>query len=107
MKQVATYHTQTNEPLKIEYDDESPCVNCGEPVVTASMGGTIVCPWCDMGKCRYCGITIMVLKEEIDGGKSKKNLLEHMKYHREREPEFNKKLLENHRRIREKLMEEK
>ena len=23
--------------------------HCGKPVVEASMGGTVVCPWCDCG----------------------------------------------------------
>jgi len=47
------------------------------------MGGTVLCPSCDLGKCRFCGISIFILKEEIDGGKSKMMLLEHMKEHRE------------------------
>jgi hypothetical protein len=33
----------------VEYDNEAPCRVCGEPVVYASMGGTDVCQWCDMG----------------------------------------------------------
>jgi uncharacterized Zn finger protein (UPF0148 family) len=109
LKRTATYYKDPymKESFTVEYDDETPCVSCGEPVVSASMGGTALCPWCDMGKCRYCGMQIMVLKEEIDGGDSKRNLLEHMKWHRERDPDLNSKLLENHRRVEAKLREEK
>lgn len=77
------YKTMEGKEIKIEYDEKAPCIICGEPVVSASMGGTDICPWCDMGKCRYCGISIMVLKEEIDGGKSKKELSDHIKWHKE------------------------
>ena len=66
---------------KIEYDENTPCIICGEPVISASIGGTVICPACDLGKCRYCGMTVFVLKKEIDGGKSKENLLRHMRWH--------------------------
>lgn len=36
----------------VEYDENQPCILCGEPVLSASSSGTIVCPWCDMGKSR-------------------------------------------------------
>ncbi len=68
---------------EVEYDDLAPCICCGEPVHNASMGGTVVCPACDCGKCRFCNQTVFVIKEEIDGGRSKKEVLEHMKKHRE------------------------
>ncbi len=68
---------------EVEYDELAPCISCGEPVHNASMGGTVLCPSCDLGKCRFCGVTIFVMKEEIDGGRSKRNTLQHMKYHRE------------------------
>lgn len=45
---TATYRTDTGD-LTIEYDPEAPCIGCGLPVVEASVGGTAVCPWCDMG----------------------------------------------------------
>ena len=45
---TATYRTDHGD-LTIEYDPESPCIHCGLPVVEASVGGTAVCPWCDMG----------------------------------------------------------
>jgi len=101
MKRTVRYFKDSlgKESAEIEYDDEVPCVICGEPVIAASMGGTVVCPWCDCGKCRYCGISITVLKEEIDGGKSKREVLEHMKWHREREPERNNQLLILHRQL--------
>lgn len=109
MKREATYYKDTymKEPFVVEYDDEKPCIVCGEPVISASMGGTAICPWCDMGKCRYCGIRIFVMKEEIDGGESKKELLNHMKWHKEREPDLNNKLLESHRKFAENLKKKK
>jgi len=79
----AKYKTLEGKEIEVEYDENAPCLICGEPVISASMGGTSICPWCDMGKCRYCGITIMVLKKEVDGGKSKEELLRHMKWHKE------------------------
>lgn len=51
---TATYHKHpTGEPFTVKYDENSPCVWCGFPVVEASMGGTACCPWCDMGICRF------------------------------------------------------
>ena len=68
--------------LIVEYDENAPCICCGEPVIEASMGGTNLCPWCDTGRCRFCGISIMVFKEEVDGGQSKRDLLAHMTWHK-------------------------
>lgn len=67
----------------IEYDELAPCILCDEPVHNASMGGTIICPSCDLGKCRFCNERMTVWKEKIDGGKSKKQFLEHLRKHRE------------------------
>ena len=39
-------------PFTVTYDENAPCRICGEPVVSASMGGTDVCPWCDCGRDR-------------------------------------------------------
>ena len=102
MKQVATYYkdSEMKQPFTVEYEDTAPCTCCGEPVVTSSMGGTDLCPWCDMGKCRYCGVPITVFKEELDGGESKRQVLEHMKWHSERDPEHNNRSLEAHRQLR-------
>jgi len=75
---TATYGERT-----IEYDEQAPCLSCGEPVHNASMGGTVICPSCDLGKCRFCGISVFVMKKEIDGGKSYNEIRQHMKYHRE------------------------
>jgi uncharacterized Zn finger protein (UPF0148 family) len=81
---MKTINYHTDEGLKsFEYDENAPCIICGEPVVSASMGGTVICPWCDLGKCRYCGISVFVIKESLDDGRSKKELLDHMKWHRE------------------------
>ena len=103
MKRTVTYNKFSGSPVTVEYDDEAPCECCGEPVISASMGGTKLCPWCDMGKCRYCGVNTVVLREEIDGGASKKNLLEHMAWHRAREPNRNAELLAVHRKMEEDL----
>jgi len=81
MKKVK-YTTTNGKEIEIAYDENAPCIICGEPVISASMAGTDICPWCDLGKCRYCGIEIMVLREEIDGGRSKRELREHMKWHK-------------------------
>ena len=82
---IAIYRGLDGKKIEIEYDETAPCLICGEPVMGASMGGTLICPWCDMGKCRYCGITIFILKESLDEGRSKKELLDHMKWHKEHE----------------------
>lgn len=72
---VTKYWTTKGEEIKVEYDETAPCKVCGEPVLEASMGGTDLCPWCDMGKCRYCGIDLpMYLVQQT------KN---HMAWHRD------------------------
>lgn len=48
MKTV-TYTLINGKMLDVEYDETLPCVSCGLPVTEASMGGTSLCPWCDMG----------------------------------------------------------
>ena len=80
---IARYPLTDGTVKEVEYDENAPCIICGEPVIEASTGGTVICPWCDMGKCRYCGITITVFREEIDEGRSLRELREHMKWHRE------------------------
>lgn len=52
---TATYNKIGGGTFTVEYDENAPCIVCGEPVTEASVGGTAICPWCDMGKCRYCG----------------------------------------------------
>jgi len=84
------YNLINGKTIEVEYDENASCIICGEPVIDASMGGTVICPWCDVGKCRYCGIIIMVFKEEIDGGKSKRELLEHMRWHKSQPDSTNK-----------------
>lgn len=85
MKRTVTVHTSTGDEL-LEYDDEHPCRVCGEPIISPSMNGTEICPWCDIGRCRYCNKSIMVLKEHIDGGRSMKEIRQHMEHHRELQP---------------------
>ena len=87
----AKYKLINGRELEVEYDENAPCICCGEPIIEASMGGTVICRWCDMGICRYCGISIMVLKEEIDGGKSKREFLEHIKWHKKLLEEYGKR----------------
>lgn len=48
MKTV-TYPLTDGTTHTVEYDENAPCWMCGEPVVEASMGGTVICPWCDCG----------------------------------------------------------
>ena len=36
----------------VEYNPADACRVCCQPVVTASMGGTDVCAWCDCGRYR-------------------------------------------------------
>ena len=52
---TATYNMVGGGKFTVEYDENAPCIICGEPVVEASMGGTNICSWCDCGNCRYCG----------------------------------------------------
>ena len=47
---TATYTGMDGKPFSIQYDETAPCRICGYSVMDASMGGTDVCPWCDMGK---------------------------------------------------------
>ena len=51
MKKV-TYTLLSGGEVEIEYDETAPCRVCGLPVITASMGGIDLCPWCDCGKYR-------------------------------------------------------
>lgn len=48
----ATYRLQDGGTLIISYDPEEPCVVCDLPVLEASVGGTNICPSCDMGRFR-------------------------------------------------------
>jgi transcription elongation factor Elf1 len=84
---TTTYRTTNGEQVSVEYDETAPCLRCGEPVVSASMGGTDICGWCDMGHCRYCGVSCgMLFKESIDGGASLRRWREHMAWHRRQRP---------------------
>ena len=51
----------------IHYDADAPCVSCELPVESPSMGGTALCPWCDMGQHRDG--TRWTLQEEVAFGK--------------------------------------
>lgn len=73
MKKV-TYTGLDGKPFTVEYDENAPCIICGEPVISASMGGTVVCPSCECGKCRFCGVDLPMGKEKIKA---------HIKWHKE------------------------
>ena len=45
---TATYQTQEG-PKTFQYDPNYPCIICEHPVKDASMSGTAICPWCDLG----------------------------------------------------------
>ncbi len=81
MKTV-TYQLIGGGEVTIEYDPDAPCRICGEPVGSASVGGIDICPSCDMGECRYCGMGSMLLREELDGGCSLRKWREHMAWHK-------------------------
>ena len=49
---TASYTLLDGTTHEVEYDPDAPCWMCGQPVVEASMGGTVVCPWCDCGMTR-------------------------------------------------------
>ena len=49
---MASYTDLDGHPVRVEYDPGAPCWMCGEAVVSASMSGTVVCPWCDCGQNR-------------------------------------------------------
>lgn len=102
MRTVTYYKdSEMKEPFDVEYDENAPCISCGEPVISASMGGTIICPSCDLGRCRYCHTPIIVFKESLDGGESKRKVLEHMKWHKENTPDIVKKVNDGARRFNE------
>lgn len=67
------------------FDPNLPCLICLEPVHFISQSGSAICPACDMGKCRYCGVSSMIFKEEIDGGRSLRKWREHMVWHHEKQ----------------------
>jgi len=75
---TATYHLRDGGTQTLEYDENAPCQICGQPVLEASMGGTAICPWCDMGVCRYCGVSACIVGEHVDGGASLKRWREHV-----------------------------
>jgi len=76
---TATYNLVGGGKKTIEYDEDASCIICGEPVIEASMGGTVICPWCDMGECRYCGVQLPwhPIKE-----KAERHIREHMEWHK-------------------------
>lgn len=102
---MAKYFGVDGKPFEVEYDENASCIICGEPVISASMGGTVVCPACDCGKCRYCGMAVMVFKKEVDGGKSKEALLKHMEWHKKNTPVLVKEINDAHREMNERFDE--
>jgi hypothetical protein len=50
--ETVTYKLLNGTTRTVEYDPQAPCWACGQPVLAASMGGTVLCPWCDCGNAR-------------------------------------------------------
>jgi len=71
---IAFYKTLDGKELKVEYDEKTPCIICGLPVGSASMGGTVVCPACDCGV--YRDGTQMTLGETLSNEKLRKKAKE-------------------------------
>jgi len=76
---TATYRGLDGKDFTVEYDENAPCIVCGEPVIEASVGGTVVCPWCDMGICRYCGVQLPI---GVDQETTRRKIREHMAWHK-------------------------
>lgn len=74
----AQYRLLEGGELEVEYDRDAPCRICEQPVTSASTGGTDVCPWCDCGSCRSCGVSLFAFGEHIDGGRSLRQLRAHV-----------------------------
>ena len=79
MKTV-TYNLIGGGTRTVEYDETAPCIVCGEPVEAASMGGTEICPACDCGKCRYCGIDLPIGRTQEE---AITKIRTHMAWHKE------------------------
>jgi len=79
---TATYNKVGGGKFTVKYDENVPCIVCGEPVIEASMSGTGICPWCDMGICRYCGVQLPGHPEKY---KAKILIEAHMAWHKKRE----------------------
>lgn len=79
---TATYRGLDGQTFSVDYDETAPCLVCQESVGEASMGGTAICPACDVGRCRYCAVLLPALREEIDGGASLRNLRAHIAWHK-------------------------
>ena len=75
---TATYQVVGGGKIDIEYNPDALCRICWQPVDSASMGGTKVCPSCDCGHCRYCGMEVTLFNEDIDGGDSLRRFREHV-----------------------------
>lgn len=57
MIEQATYNVIDEQghrsTITIDYDTEAPCAGCGLPLTAASVAGPTICPWCDLGVCRF------------------------------------------------------
>ena len=71
---TATCKRLDGSEFTVEYDETALCMICGEPVIAASVGGTSICPWCDMGRCRYCG-------KDLPSGRTSQQATENIKAH--------------------------
>lgn len=82
-----TYKRSDGSTINIEYDPDAPCNICGEPIRRLSTAGPNICPWCDIGQCRYCGVNMTMISSTRGGGRSLQQWPQHMKYHKLPEPQ--------------------
>lgn len=52
MRKIIMRECKTKKHCIVEYDETVPCLICGNPVISASMGGFDICPSCDCGRFR-------------------------------------------------------
>jgi len=77
---TATYRLVGGGTVDVEYDETAPCTICGEPVKAASMGGVDICPSCDCGKCRYCGVDLPFVS--FDREATLRKIRDHIQWHK-------------------------
>lgn len=63
---TADFLHHDGERFTVIYDRLTPCITCDLPVLSASVGGTAICPWCDMGIYRDGSRHPLILKSEFN-----------------------------------------
>ena len=64
MKTIQLRRCDTKELEDVHYDETTPCLVCGNPVINASMGGLDICPSCDCGYWRT-GEKFNLIKDKL------------------------------------------